>query len=742
MFPVLPIFKDLLVNLCINKMNYHQSAQKFFLENRYDQVINIYEEAIATEPDIITHYWYLGLAYLLQNQEEIAQTTWLLGMSQVLEEEVEQRTEELIEILDSEALRQVDADNLQLSWLIRQHIRELAPNHTKNLLYLINLTIDLGNFAPEQLDDWQAAEILQQTVTEELDLGFLLHLIKKLLEFASPQSLIFLEACLPHYKQQSLALIDGVMTVAIKLAYQVCIPSFAANIAEICLQLEPEYPEALKHLSFFSSNAELHRKAIETAKRFFNSCTTTSSQVFGGYILMRALLGAAAWREVEPVVQRHKSLILELIQNPPEQIEPNVVTSLSIVNFFLPSIEDQPQKNRLLQNQVAQLFQKSIQNAYPSVAELPWNNSTEKARKLKIGYIAHTLRGHSVGWLSRWLFQYYDCDQFETHLYLLLQSVEDHQWFRNQVDSVSNFTSETGAIATKIKQDGIDILVDLDSITLDITSQVMALKPAPVQVTWLGWDASGIPAIDYYIADPYVLPEDAQEYYSEKIWRLPETYVAVDGFEVSVPTLRREHLDIPSDAVIYFSAQNGYKRHPDTVRLQMRIISQVPNSYFLIKGRADEATLQEILYKIAEEEGVTTDRFRFLPRVASELIHRANLGIADVVLDTYPYNGATTTLETLWMGVPLVTRVGQQFAARNSYTFLKNAGVDEGIAWTDEEYVEWGVRLGLDPVLRQQISWKLRQSRQTAPLWNAEKFTRELEKAYKQMWERYVEANQ
>ncbi len=121
-------------------------------------------------------------------------------------------------------------------------------------------------------------------------------------------------------------------------------------------------------------------------------------------------------------------------------------------------------------------------------------------------------------------------------------------------------------------------------------------------------------------------------------------------------------------------------------------------------------------------------------------MHRANLEIADVVLDTYPYNGATTTLETLWMGIPLVTKVGQQFAARNSYTFMMNVGVTEGIAWTDEEYVDWGVRLGRDPALRQQISWKLRQSRQTSPLWNGQQFTREMEKAFRQMWQKYIES--
>ena len=213
-------------------------------------------------------------------------------------------------------------------------------------------------------------------------------------------------------------------------------------------------------------------------------------------------------------------------------------------------------------------------------------------------------------------------------------------------------------------------------------------------MTWLGLDASGLPSIDYFIADPYVLPEDAQTYYHEKIWRLPQTYLAIDGFEVGVPTLRREQLDIPADAVVYLNVQNALKRHPDTIRLQMQIIKAVPNSYFLIKGTGDEAITKQLFTRIAQAEGVDPAKLRFLKRDANEIIHRANLQIADVVLDTYPYNGATTTLEVLWMGIPLVTRVGQQFAARNSYTFMTNAGLSEGIAWSDREYVEWGIRLG------------------------------------------------
>jgi predicted O-linked N-acetylglucosamine transferase (SPINDLY family) len=168
-------------------------------------------------------------------------------------------------------------------------------------------------------------------------------------------------------------------------------------------------------------------------------------------------------------------------------------------------------------------------------------------------------------------------------------------------------------------------------------------------------------------------------------------------------------------------------------------LKEVPNSYFLIKGMADQESLKTFYAEIAESVGVDGDRLKLLPLSPTEAIHRANLAIADVVLDTYPYNGATTTMETLWMGIPMVTRVGEQFAARNSYTMMINAGITEGIAWTDEEYVDWGIKLGTDENLRQQISWKLRKNRQMAPLWNGKQFTREMENAYEQMWQKYIE---
>ncbi len=426
--------------------------------------------------------------------------------------------------------------------------------------------------------------------------------------------------------------------------------------------------------------------------------------------------------------------------------EANYISSslITLNNLFL-YLEDNPAENRLFLNKIGNLFENHIKQEYDYIpSPITFKLAQQKTNpKLKIGYIGRTLRCHSVGWLSRWLMQYHNKDNFDLNIYLICQP-EDYvteQWFRKNASSIKSFGSDINEIVREIRKDDIDILVDLDSFTSQITNIIMALKPASIQVSWLGMDTPGIPSIDYLITDPYVLPDNAQEYDSEKIWRLPSTYLAIDGFEIDVPTLKREHLDIDDQAIIYLNIQSALKRNPRIIHLQMKIIKAIPNSYLLIKGQDLDETGHKLFEDIALEEGVSKDQLRFLPFTPTEAIHRANLSIADVVLDTYPYNGATTTLETLWREIPLVTRVGEQFAARNSYTFMMNAGITEGIAWSDEEYVEWGIKIGTDEQLRKEISWKLKQSKKTSPLWNGKQFAVDMETAYQQMWEIYLQNN-
>lgn len=255
-------------------MNLQEQAHDLLIKGKYKQSTCLYEQAIETAPEVVTNYWYLGLAYLLQEQEEAAQTTWLLAMAQGSDEETEQWTEELVQILNTEAHRQVELENFQLSWLIRQHIREIAPTYINNLLQLIEVSINLGNFAPEYISDWQVAVFLQQASPKELDLNLLIQVLRKLLEFPSPETLFFTEACLSYYTHNPRVFIENVMPITVKLAHQIKRPDFAVNLAELCLKLNSEHPEALRHLSCFYTQIGYHQQAIETAKHFFRNCST------------------------------------------------------------------------------------------------------------------------------------------------------------------------------------------------------------------------------------------------------------------------------------------------------------------------------------------------------------------------------------------------------------------------------------------------------------------------------------
>jgi predicted O-linked N-acetylglucosamine transferase (SPINDLY family) len=732
--------------------NWQQQATQYLVAGDYTQAASLYEQAIEAEPEINSHCWYLGLMLMLQGQEAEAQVTWMLAMAKGEPEQVERWTEELSNVLQTEAERREVLSEHRVAWAIRQHIREINPRNVNNLLQVIQLSITLETFTIEDLTDLGVIELLQLEPAGAVSPNLLLQVLQNVLSYAKPhETLVELaEACLFHVHEAD-AFIGVIVPAAIEIGHLARNPALAARLLELCRRLNNKNFDILTHLAAFYQNSGQYDKGIETAKCFYSLAEVLPHKVYASHLLLRGLMGAGGyWKEALAFFQNYQSLLSALIQEKPMDLPQGWTLSLMNSTFFLPYFGDEAKGNRLVQNQVAELCQANVRLYAKEQAEqynqraLLDPGTRASTRPLKIGYLSHCLKMHSVGWLARGVFNHYDREQFQVYAYMLSDRnghdpIQD--WYIGQSTKAYKFPADGLQIAKQIYQDEIDILVDLNSITLDISCEVMALKPAPVQVTWLGWDGSGIPAIDYFIADPYVLPDLAEDYYKEKIWRLPQTYIAVDGFEVAIPTLRRDHLNIPSDAVVYLSGQRGYKRHADTVRLQMRIIREVPNSYFLIKGFADQESVQNFFQEIAEEEGVSCERLRFLPNEALEITHRANLGIADVVLDTYPYNGATTTLETLWMCIPLVTRVGQQFAARNSYTMMMNAGVTVGIAWTDEEYVEWGVRLGEDATLRQQISWQLRQSRQTAPLWNAKQFTREMEKAYKGMWARYVENN-
>ncbi|MGD1805812.1 O-linked N-acetylglucosamine transferase, SPINDLY family protein [Dapis sp. BLCC M126] len=729
-----------------------KQAHQYLIKGNYTKAASCFEHAIAIEPNNKSNYWYLGLMFLLQQQEEEAQMTWLLAMADGESEEIENWNAELVDILNQEASRQAKNNEYQTAWIIRQHIREIYPQDINNLLCLVYLSIEIGTYTTETLAEWGVIELLETDKSVSLNQELLMLTWDRVLKAAASETSSFelTKAIAPHI-QDSQKFINILLQLVYEFAYAAHQVSTAIDFCKIGLEVAAKDSRLLETLAKLCTETGDYTEAIEYAQLAYSVVETIPEQLYQNLAVIKSMITAGGyWDELSPFIQRQKSLISKVVDEEPKDLGTSeLLIGLYSSSFYFPYIQDNPQENLKIRQQISQLCQTNIKiSCAERIQKYSNRNNTlpqtakSLTRSLKIGYISSCFRRHSVGWLARGLFEHSDHEKFEIYTYMIASRLfydPLKEWYTAHSDKVHQYGLVTMDVAEQIYNDKIDILIELDSLTSNTICGIMALKPAPIQVSWLGWDASAIPTIDYYIADPYILPEDAHEYYQEKIWRLPETFLAVDGFEVSVPTITRADLEIPDDAVVYLGSQRGPKYNPQIAKLQMQILREVPNSYYIIKGFGEQDSINRFFFEIAEKEGIARERIKFISRVKLEEIHRANLEIADIVLDTYPYNGATTTMETLWMCIPMVTRVGQQFAARNSYTMMMNAGITEGIAWSDEEYVEWGIRLGKDEKLRQEISWKLRKSRQTALLWNAKQFTREMEKAYEQMWQRYID---
>ncbi|MEB3293130.1 MAG: O-linked N-acetylglucosamine transferase, SPINDLY family protein, partial [Synechococcales bacterium] len=666
-----------------------ESIQISFRQQDYTSAIAFCEAAIEEKPDDRALYWYLGVAQLLDNQPDAASMTWLSVLAAETMEEA--WVLELVQVLRSEAIYWEQGQHHWESWLLRTSLQEILADDPENCLALLRLAVRQENDSAWDLLE-STGQLLLHAPKGAIAPEGLLETMSCLLDCLPTSAGIgaWMKAAVQHLPEP-IAALEQLLPAAMKLAYGLRRPDLSIQLAEAYLSIDATNLEFLYQLTSFFQDLRRYEEGIQTAEQCQALATTLPEQIFASHLRLRGLMSAGGyWQRAQNAYEHHCQLLQQLTSKELQQVGSVETLRVLTSTYYLPYFQD-GLATRKLQNNVSHLCQENVHRYLKPYVERYQQSHIQRPlrsdRKIKLGYLSHCFSQHSVGWLAKWLIQYHDRDRFDLYAYSVHHRPQDSlqnfysQQFQKFYCLDRDFHDDSYRLTDQIHDDSIDILIDLDSLTLDITCEILAMKPAPIQVTWLGWDATGLSNVDYFIADPYVLPAQADQYYQEKIIRLPQTYLAVDGFEVGIPTLTRSSLNISEDAVIYLSSQTGCKRHLETARAQVQILNQVPNSYFLIKGFSDALSVQQFFHELADEVGVDRDRLRFLPNTPSEAIHRANLRIADVVLDTFPYNGATTTMETLWMEVPLVTQVGQQFAARNSYTMMVNAGIEEGIAW-------------------------------------------------------------
>jgi predicted O-linked N-acetylglucosamine transferase (SPINDLY family) len=383
-------------------------------------------------------------------------------------------------------------------------------------------------------------------------------------------------------------------------------------------------------------------------------------------------------------------------------------------------------------------YQQDVAPAAPATSG-PWPApDREEARRLRIGYLSSDLRDHAVGFLSAEIFEHHDRSRVEAHAYFSGLATNDatQTRIRQTVDRWTDITALTDRqAAATIVRDGIDILIDLNGYTKDGRTKLVALRPAPVIVNWLGFPGTmGSPHHNYIIADPVTIPRGDECYYTEKVLRLP-CYQPNDRKRVTAPdTPTRAACGLPETAMVYCCFNGPNKITRLVFDRWMQILRAVPDSVLWLL-QSNDATEQR-LRAHAESCGVAGQRLVFAGRMRTAE-HLARYRIADLFLDTSPYGAHTTASDALWGGVPVLTFLGRCFAARVCGSLVRAAGLPDLVCDTPDQYVGEAIRIGLDADLRHGLKQRLRMMRQRCLLFDTPLLVSKLEDLFVQMWQEY-----
>lgn len=377
-----------------------------------------------------------------------------------------------------------------------------------------------------------------------------------------------------------------------------------------------------------------------------------------------------------------------------------------------------------------------INNEAPEPMAVQFSPVTEK---LRIGYISGDLHTHSVSYFLEPVLQNHDYQQFDVFCY---STGITKDATTRRLESLPCHWREMTAVhpkklAKQIRQDRIDILVDLTGHTGDNRLSVFAARSAPIQVSWIGYpNTSGLKQMDYYVTDALCDPTGMTDHlYSESLWRLPRTfccYLPPMEFPVISPA------PFLSNGHITFGSFNNFaKVTRQQIKLWGQILSRVPGSRLYLKSLSlgDVSVKQDVLAKFAEE-GVAPERVILKVVTSTPLEHLQEYAQVDIAFDTFPYHGTTTTCEALWMGTPVITLAGSTHVSRVGVSLLQNVGCAELIAYSPEDYIEKAVALAQAPQKLINLRENLRAMMAGSPLMDAAGVTHELEDAFFAMADR------
>ena len=400
--------------------------------------------------------------------------------------------------------------------------------------------------------------------------------------------------------------------------------------------------------------------------------------------------------------------------------------------FVVTGVLDEPALHR----EVAQIY---IQKRFPQNDALGTIKPRTAGQKMRIGYFSADFRNHAIAYLVAEMLEKHDKNTFEIYAFKLNPEPPDETSVRifaavTQVIDVSDKSDRNAAQLSRALN--IDIAIDLGGHTVDSRTGIFAHRCAPVQVNFLGFPGTlGASYYDYVIADATVIPEDQRQHYVEKVAYLPHCYQPNDAQrKISERIFSRSDLGLPASGFVFCCFNNAYKILPSTFDGWMRILQAVEGSVLWLLDHNPVATRN--LQREAQSRGVDANRLIFAPRMPLAE-HLARHRLADLFIDTLPYNAHTTASDALWAGLPVLTCMGISFAARVAGSLLRTIGLPELITDTQAEFEARAIELAKDPSSLKAIRSKLLSQRETSPLFDAPLFTRHIEAAYQTMQTRH-----
>ncbi|MBY0509859.1 MAG: hypothetical protein K2P94_06870 [Rhodospirillaceae bacterium] len=361
-------------------------------------------------------------------------------------------------------------------------------------------------------------------------------------------------------------------------------------------------------------------------------------------------------------------------------------------------------------------------------------------RVLKLGYVSAEFNDHAVASLIAELYELHDRARFKVYGYSLWRGAPSSTG-RRMEKACDKFTELLGitheAAARQILDDEVDILIDVTGYTTHCQPRIIAYRPAPVQVNYLGYPGTlATSAVDYAIVDKIVVSEEQRPHFTEALVYMPHSYQVNDRKKpAGTKTHARETYGLPKDGVVYCNFNEPRKILPQMFAAWMRVLHAVPGSVLWLLSA--DAVVIENLKREASQAGLDPERIVFGPRLVQEA-HLARYAQADLFLDTLPYNAHTTASDALWVGCPVLTVPGRTFQSRVAASLLHAVGLPELIAGSLAAYEECAVRVGLDKDFRDGLASRLKQAKASCPLFDTPKYARHIEWAYEEMWRRYA----